>query len=59
MVINDDILKQFNVTIGELSPKIIDSIVSIYGEKHRSLIQDRLNRIYIFISNVCININSI
>lgn len=47
MVINDDILKQFNVTIGELSPKIIDSIVSIYGEKHRSLIQDRLNRIYI------------
>lgn len=46
-MINSDVLKQFNVTMEELTPKIIDSIVGVYGEKNRTIIQDRLKTIYI------------
>lgn len=46
-MINSDVLKQFNVTMEELTPKIIDSIVAVYGEKNRTIIQDRLKTIYI------------
>lgn len=47
MIVNDKILQQFYVNIDDLKPKVIDSMVAVYGEKHRSLIEERLDTIYI------------
>ncbi len=47
MEIDKSIFEKYSISMEELTPKIIDTIVEVYGEKNRSLIEDRLNRIYI------------
>lgn len=47
MPIDKSCLERYNIKIEDLKPKIFESIVAIYGEKYRELINDRLNRIYI------------
>lgn len=47
MEIDTSIFEKYNINMEELTPKIIDTIVEVYGEEKRSLIEDRLKRIYI------------
>lgn len=44
---NNNIFKQFEININDLKPKILDSIVKVYGEKNKSIIEQRLDTIYI------------
>ena len=47
MNLDKSVLQRYNVKIEELIPKILDSIVAVYGEKNRKIIEERLNKIYI------------
>ena len=47
MEIDKRIFDKYNIKMEEIAPKIIDAVVSVYGEENRDLIEDRLKRIYI------------
>lgn len=46
-MIESEVFKRYQFPIEELRPKIIDTIVEVYGERHRAQIEDRLNNLYI------------
>ena len=46
-MIESEVFKRYQFQIEELRPKIIDTIVEVYGERHRAQIEDRLNNLYI------------
>ena len=46
-MIESEVFKRYQLPIEELRPKIIDTIVEVYGERHRAQIEDRLNNLYI------------
>ena len=46
-MIESEVFKRYQLPIEELRPKIIDTIVEVYGKRHRAQIEDRLNNIYI------------
>ena len=47
MDVDKSLLEQYDIDINEWIPKITDSIVEIYKEKHRELIKERLQTIVI------------
>ena len=46
-MIESEVFKRYQLPIEELRPKIIDTIVEVYGKRHRAQIEDRLNNLYI------------
>lgn len=46
-MIESEVFKRYQLSIEELRPKIIDTIVEVYGERHREQIEDRLSNLYI------------
>lgn len=46
-MIESEVFKRYQLPIEELRPKIIDTIVEVYGERHRAQIEDRFNNLYI------------
>ena len=48
MSINKAIFDKYSIDINHLIPEIIDTIVEVYGEKHRSTIEERLRSIKVF-----------
>ena len=42
-MIESEVFKRYQLPIEELRPKIIDTIVEVYGKRHRAQIEDRLN----------------
>ena len=46
-MIESEVFKRYQLPIEELCPKIIDTIVEVYGKRHRAQIEDRLNNLYI------------
>ena len=48
MSINKAIFDKYSIDINHLTPEIIDTIVEVYGEKHRSTIEERLRSIKVF-----------
>lgn len=46
-MIESKVFERYKLTIEELKPKILDTIIEVYGEKHREQIEDRLNNMYI------------
>lgn len=46
-MIESEVFKRYQLPIEELQPKIIDTIVEVYGERHREQIEDRLNNLYV------------
>lgn len=46
-MIESEVFKRYELPIEDLRPQIIDTIVEVYGEKHRAQIEDRLNNLYI------------
>ena len=46
-MIESEVFKRYQLPIEELRPKIIDTIVEVYGKRHRDQIEDRLNNLYI------------
>ena len=46
-MIKSKVFERYKLTIEELKPKILDTIIEVYGEKHREQIEDRLNNMYI------------
>lgn len=46
-MIECEVFKRYQLPIEELRPKIIDTIVEVYGKRHRAQIEDRLNNLYI------------
>lgn len=47
MEIDKSIFERYSISMEDLIPKILDTIVEVYGEKNRSIIEDRLKRIYV------------
>lgn len=46
-MIESEVFKRYQLPIEELRPEIIDTIVEVYGERHRAQIEDRLNNLYV------------
>ena len=46
-MIESEVFKRYQLTIEEIRPKIIETIVEVYGERHRAQIENRLNNLYI------------
>lgn len=46
-MIESEVFKRYQLPIEELRPKIIDTIVEVYGKRHRAQIEERLNNLYI------------
>ena len=44
-MIESEVFKRYQLPIEELRPKIIDTIVEVYGKRHRAQIEDRLNNL--------------
>jgi len=45
-MIESEVFKRYQLPIEELRPKIIGTIVEVYGKRHRAQIEDRLNNLY-------------